>query len=329
MQQSEKDPKNRSIESPTDLYRKENEYVLGLPREVISGRPRKVYPDSAVWLMYKKLTSLRVLFKYAVQTIALRKWLMKTWRLKSQSSGVNAIVIGNGPSQGFIDELELFKFKSAGGELICINFWTENEVLRNVIPTHMVTSDAVIFSSNVPDHLVKKHERLLNFMLKNETIMIGCPLDRCSQISSIFGSHRVFGFVDQELRMWTNNINPMYPRGYLSMTLYKALAIAIWFGYEKIYLIGMDNTYPRNIYCDENNKYVSHEIHAGSKSFSIDQSAIYGSIGDVLMDLAMLYHDVRKFKSQKIINLDPYSLTDAFKKSDRLIKFQKISEMPQ
>ena len=315
MHQSTKDVKDDLIESPTDSYRKENEYVLGLPREVISGRPRKAYPDSVVWLLLKKITSLKVILRYVVQLIGQREWLIKTWKLRGQRVGLKAIVVGNGPSQGFIDEAKLTKFKASGGELICINFWTENDILRKIIPTFMVTSDAVIFSSKIPAHLVAKHERLMSFMLENKSILIGCPLERCGQIASIFGSDRVFGFVDHELRMWSNNINPMYPRGYLSMTLYKALAIAIWLEYDKIYLIGMDNTYPRNIYCDEVNKYISHEVHAVAKSFALDQSALYEGIGDVLMDAAILFYDVRKFKNEKIVNLDPYSLTDVFEKS--------------
>ena len=156
-------------------------------------------------------------------------------------------------------------------------------------------------------------------MLKNVSVMIACPLERCSELSEIFGKERILGFADQELRMWTNNINPIFPRGYLSMTLYKALALAIWFNYRKIYIIGMDNTYPRNIYCDQNNKFMNHEIHSGVKDFLFDQSALYKSIGDGITEIAQIFYDVRKFKNEKIINLDPYSLTDVFLKIDKSI----------
>ena len=77
----------------------------------------------------------------------------------------------------------------------------------------------------------------------------------------------------------------------------------------------MDNTYPRNIYCDENNKFINHEIHAGDQDYAVDQSAIYNTVGDGIYEIAQIFFDARKFKNPKILNLDRHSLTDAFKKT--------------
>lgn len=319
MHQSAKEAKDNSNESSTDLYRKENEYVLGLPRVVASGQARKAYPDSVMWLIFKKFSSLKVILRYVIQVITQWRWIKKTWHLKGRGVETDVIVIGNGPSQGFIAESNLLRFKENGGELICINFWTENPILCNVNPTCMVTSDEIIFSSKIPPHLKEKHEKLMSYMLSNETITIACPLDRCSELSAIFGKNRVFGFVDLELRMWTSNIHLLFPRGYLSMTLYKALAVAIWFNYKIINIIGMDNTYPRNIYCSESNKFMNHEVHANGGGFVVDQSAIYHTVGDALAEMTRIFHDIQKFKNPKIINLDRYSLTDAFKKLNSLV----------
>jgi hypothetical protein len=325
MNHSTKKPNNNSKNTSAYLYQKENEYVMSLPQTVVAGDARRFYPDSVCWLFFKKIKSLWAIKGYLIQLIITWKWLVKTKGLKKRGLLVDAIVIGNGPSQGFLDASSLLEFKTSGGEIICINFWTDNEDLCKVIPTYLVTSDPLIFSAIVPDHLKEINERLLSYMLTNTSVMIACPLGRCDQLSEIFGKERIIGFVDHELRMWTNNINPLFPRGYLSMTLYKALALAIWFEYRKIYVIGMDNTYPRNIYCDQDNKFINHEIHAGSTDFSVDQSALYESVGDGLSEIAQLFYDARKFKNEKILNLDPYSLTDAFKKMKRSIN--KISDV--
>lgn len=316
---------NRSKKKSTSLYIEENQYVMSLPRHVDDGNVRKYYPDSVLWLFLKKINSLRSVLRYFVQVITKWTWLKKTCRLRNRGAFLDAIVIGNGPSQGYLDVKSLIEFKAKGGEVICVNFWMDNEDLCKVIPTYLVISDPLTLSSLTSDYIKDKNDKLISYLIVNSSVIIVCPLERCGQMSVIFGKDRILGFVDQELRMWTSNINPIYPRGYTSMTLYKALAVAIWFNYRKIYIIGMDNTYPRNIYCDQDNKFINHEVHAGTKDFSSDQSAFYKNIGDALIQISFLFYDVRKFRNDKILNLDPYSLTDAFKKIKQPI--DKISDL--
>lgn len=306
---------NNSEKTSTYLYLKENEYVMTLPRVVVGGKARNFYPNSLLWLFFTKIKSLKTIISYLIYAIKGWGWIEKTRKLRKRGVLVNAIVIGNGPSQGYLDVNTLTEFKRNGGELICVNFWTDNELLNKVVPTYLVSSDPIIFSNNIPGHLREKHEKLLSYMHENSSIVLVCPLTRCNELSKIFGRERIIGFVDHELRLWSDNINPLYPRGYLSMTLYKALALANWFDYRNIYVIGMDNTYPRNIYCDENNKFINHEIHAGDQDYAVDQSAIYNTVGDGIYEIAQIFFDARKFKNPKILNLDRHSLTDAFKKT--------------
>jgi hypothetical protein len=57
------------------------------------------------------------------------------------------------------------------------------------------------------------------------------------------------------------------------------------------------------------------EVHAGREDYTADMGDLYGSVGDMLHELAYLFYDARKFaRSDRIVNLDPYSLTDAFPK---------------
>lgn len=306
---------NNSEKTSTYLYLKENEYVMTLPRVVVAGKARNFYPNSLLWLFFTKIKSLKTIISYLIYAIKGWGWIEKTRKLRKRGVLVNAIVIGNGPSQGFLDVDTLTQFQKNGGELICVNFWTDSETLSKVVPNYLVSSDPIIFSNNIPDHLREKHEKLLSYIHENSSIMLICPLNRCDELSEVFGEERIIGFVDHELRTWSNNINPLYPRGYLSMTLYKALALANWFDYKNIYLIGMDNTYPRNIYCDQDNKFINHEIHASDQDYALDQSAVFNTVGDGLYEIAQLFYDARKFKNPKILNLDRHSLTDAFKKT--------------
>ena len=312
-------------DTASQLYKNENEYVMSLPRVIATGGTKEFYPNSVMWLIYKKLSSLKIIKQYIKAVIVNWKWFIKLKKIRNKGTTTNAIVIGNGPSQGFLDIASLRQFKENGGDIFCVNYWTVNKVLCDVVPSYMITSDPAIFSPTAPPYLKEKNEELISFMSTHVSIKIFCPLDRCESLAEIFGSERIIGFVDQELRMWSSNINPLYPRGYLSMTLYKALALALWLNYDNIFIIGMDNTYPRNIYCDNDNKIINHEIHTADNDFSVDQSAIYKSVGDCLTEVSQLFYDAKIFKNNKITNLDPYSLTDVFNKIK--IPVTKISEI--
>lgn len=302
----------------TDRYLAENEYVSKLPRVTFSpGVLRKSHPDSMLWLINKKFRSLIALYGYFVELLNGRQWLKITWNHRASKTKSTALVIGNGPSQGFLTSTRLLEFKRLGGEIFVVNFWTENELLSSVIPDYLVISDPDTLSMNsstTPKFLFNKNERLKKYILENHSIKIICPTSRCTQLAAVLGADRIIGFIDTEMRMWTKNINPFLPRGYQSMTLYKSLAMANWFGYNKIFVIGMDNTYPRDLFCDPENKVLVLEKHAGDDDYVDDRSYVYDSIGDSLADIALLFFDAYKFPNDKTINLDPYSLTDAFVK---------------
>ena len=109
------------------------------------------------------------------------------------------------------------------------------------------------------------------------------------------------------------------------MTLFKTLAIAIHMGYKQIYLIGMDNTYPRDIFCDKNNRILRRERHAGENDYLVDLTPLVPSMDVLMQDIFNIFYDLRKcFIGATVLNLDCYSLTDVFPKIESL---NKIDEM--
>lgn len=293
----------------TEKYIKEHEYVFSLPRKkLVSKKRKKVVGWSLHNLLKLHLRSLLVsLVKYPLEIWRGRNFLQKTFKMTGYKRDKTALVIGNGPSQGYLTVDVLNRFVRNGGETYCVNYWTENKQLSSHIPTWMVFSDPATFEPS------KKSESLISYLLTNDSIKVVIPSSWVSKMNLIGLSNDIYVFIDTELTVW-KNISPLYPRGYLSMTLYKALAWAVHLGYSKVGVIGMDNTYPRNLYNDPENRTCNLETHAGEDDFLSDVSDCY-CVAVMLDELVRLFSDLEFFPSEgRIVNLDRYSLTDRFVK---------------
>lgn len=252
--------------------------------------------------------------------------LYKLSLLKNTKANRKVIVIGNGPSQEYIKPEVLKEFKKNGNDIFTINYWNKNNIFSTCSPTHFVTSDPYVLreetGSTIPSYLVENNKALKERLLNDMDIFIFSPVWQVKSLLNVYGPGRVCGYIDGEMRSLNSNIDPRFPRGYVSMTLYKALALAIHMGYQETYLIGMDNTYPRDIFCDNNNKILRRERHAGGGDYMIDITKLIPSMDVQMQDIFNLFYDLRRcFQGVGVINLDPYSLTDVFQ------KITKISEI--
>ena len=113
------------------------------------------------------------------------------------------------------------------------------------------------------------------------------------------------------------------------MTLYKALALAIHMRYKEIYLIGMDNTYCRDVFCDNKNHIFRRERHAGESDYLIDITQLVPSMDIQMQDIFNLFYDLRRcFLGSNVLNLDCYSLTDVFPKVGSLSEIDTLLTEP-
>ena len=239
-------------------------------------------------------------------------------KLKNTYKNYTALVLGNGPSQELISKNELKQFINEGGKLFVVNYWFLNKKIRTVIPNFLVLSDIRVLAKINNKFFKKNNDQLKKYILKYKDMKIICPIRMEKQIKKFINPSRIIFFCDSELNGFISNTKPIYPRGYLSMTVYKAIAMAVWFSFKKIYVLGVDNTYQKNIYVDINNRMYNHEIHAG-KNFKdtslISISNQYRSMSDFLHETSVLFRDAKKLNiNNNIFNLDEYSLTDAFSK---------------
>ncbi len=295
--------------SSTERYINENQYVNSLPRRIDDRKPSLPCAFSIRKIIALRLYRVLSCIKnYPRQLWIGRDRLLESIRLGESCARKRCIVIGNGPSQGYLDTTRLNLFTEKGGETICVNFWDQNEKLSAHVPTWLVLSDPKTLKSG------ERSASLVAYLLAHPTIKILVPPDLIRPLCDVRLSNKIYILIDVELP-FLGGINPFLPRSYVSMTLYKALAWALYLGYSQIGVIGMDNTYPRNIFCDNSNRILNLECHAGTEDYVIDYTSLYPSIECVLESILILFRDLRLFPPHRIVNMDPYSLTDRFPKT--------------
>ena len=329
-------PTDTATEMPksTRRYLAENELAFSLTREEDKAftNCRKLRGNNIIDFLGERVKqatigSLRYLRAVVHEFDAIQKLSL----VRKTKNGKRALVLGNGPSLGYLSKEQLRRFQEEGGEVFSVNYWSSTH-LHGAVPDYLVISDGgTLMDPNSklgrklsPDYQ-QKNALLNEFLYKFEKVKIICPLARVSELAEKFCPDRIMGFVDHEMRALTSNIDPRYPRGYLSMTLFKALAISIHMGYDDIFILGMDNSYPRDIFCDNKNTIFRIERHAGERDTIFDQSAYYPSMDVWAQDLFDLFFDLHRcFKGHPVINLDPYSLTDVFDKIAHLGLFESV-----
>jgi hypothetical protein len=117
------------------------------------------------------------------------------------------------------------------------------------------------------------------------------------------------------------SINPMRPRSYVSLTLYKALAIANYLGYDEILVLGMDNNEFASYRSDSTNavyvdfsKYFARGMANKIVSGNQQPEGYTSGMSGRLQFFGQIYGDLKKFSKYPFFNLDENSLVDVFPK---------------
>ena len=299
----------------TEKYIEENKKVFSLKNKFVrnhTSTPKTIIGGSLFnTLKYHFKSCVRFILYFPLVLYQGKNFLKKTFSLKGTKKKNKALIIGNGPSQGYLSCSELDNFVKLGGETFGINSWHQNEELSKHVPTWMVFSDPLTFKTNEPGA-----NEIINYIKKNSKIKIIVPSSDIKLIQSLGFKNEIFCFIDLELSIW-KNINPLLPRGYTSSTIYKALAWSIYLDYNTIGVIGMDNTLPRNIYNDRDNRVHFYRHYAGKEDCLVDASKYHLNVASFYYDVFEIFYHLEYFPNKNVRNLDPFSLTDRFKKIDK------------
>lgn len=233
--------------------------------------------------------------------------------LKNTKLHKSAIVLGNGPSLNF---LNVEKVQEQHLDVFVVNDYYLTQIAKKLTPTFYVLSDTESFATDDPQTAFSPINLAKYLIDSNAELFLPhfAPRDVFEkQIPQLF-------FDDREGSWLSKNINPTKPRGYTSVTAYKALALAIYMGYEKVFILGIDNTEfcayqgtPSNRIIATRKMYA--EEDSDLKSNALNMTNVFqDGIAGRMSSYSLLFGDLRKFPKEKIVNLNENSLIDDFPK---------------
>ena len=205
-------------------------------------------------------------------------------------------------------------------DVFAVNGYLFSAFSQVATPTHYVLSDPACLDvrdagapSNRHLEISTKYLPLFNTLdTLNATLLV--PMQYVSRQKS----KRVIGFCDIENELSRNASDITKPRGYLSMTAYKALAIALFMGYDSIYICGFDNDYFQRLEADENNEafYADAHFFGDPEKHSVKTEGAH--VGEFLYVHHFLFSNFGKFPPGTIVNLHKASLNTFFSKKHDL-----------
>lgn len=240
--------------------------------------------------------------------------LDNTSKLHESKAGKVALVLGSGPS---LNNLNLETLDCHIDDLFVINAFNQLKVSSKVKPTFYGLSDPAHFGLLAGEQALELRETLRYIKDSGATLV----LPHTAHDNNVFGEFNRIYFDDRERVFFNKNLSPLKPRSYGSTTIYKMLALAVFMGYDKIYILGFDNTNffnyrgrPDNLMQDLGGATADKNVEKKSSFIGDFEREFTSGMAGRMQSYAHLFGDLHKFNSCKIINLDPYSLTDAFPK---------------
>ena len=225
-----------------------------------------------------------------------------------------ALVLGNGPS---LSKLNLDDIATFSPDIFVVNDFYLKPIAKKLSPNFYCLSDP---DSLISPNIEMRHSpsATLQYIKDNESIVLLPHFYRNIQIPS---SIRKIFFNDREFTIFSKNINPCRPRGYSSLTILKTLSVAIYFGYSKIYLLGVDNSEFKALFGDIDNRLWMRTDRLyedeGIEKYVYPVYSLDGISGK-FQQYAIWFGDFKKFTRANILNLDTESLIDAFPKVERI-----------
>lgn len=224
-----------------------------------------------------------------------RRDLGRLRRLRQHAAGKSCIVIAGGPSANNAPAESIRRLQSSGKlDVIAMNGFAGSALSNEISPDWVVLSDRTSFVQGGPGHLQLSLERF-----PKAQIVVPCDTRALIEKARI-DSTRIIYFQNRSLESWGATINPTRMRRYMPMTVMNSLALAHYFGYARIGVIGLDASEHRQIKVDQRNRIIqgwSHHTGAGpveAKVISLSdgiatEHGLWKSMGDYFYSLGTFH----------------------------------------
>lgn len=251
---------------------------------------------------------VRHLLKYFLARSSIRASVRTLEEMESMYVDSDLLIVANGPSSGNIDHATIQRFRERGGRLMVMNWAHLNPAVKSTNPDFWISAD------RRPIEESEKAGQLQQWLFERPETMILVPEIRVERYKDFFPSHCVAAFCRLAIRHfrfrhWEEK--PIFPKSFISQTGLHALQVALWLGFSRIFIIGFDNTFFREIRVNERNELVNLITHAGEEN----REEVGGQgMSNFLRSQSTLFADYMKFSEDNVFNLDLNSYTDAFPK---------------
>jgi len=266
------------------------------------------------WLV-TKVNIIRYYFKHVFPN---KNVLKKTREKQDEKRGRKAFVFGNGPSLNILDPYKINNYKQMGFDIFCVHSYLISDFADTVKPTHYVITD--------PDWIwperAKKGETFASEIVKNNHMLSLLDIPVFLPVHYMgdgkFKNEKVY-FNDCEDFFSKYQCDITKSRPFSSVTGLKALWISDFLGYDEIYVCGIDATDFKTFIIDKENFLIGNFDHFYNDKR--DKKINYYNDHDTASFLYVnhiVFSDLKKLSSSRIVNLDPNSYVDAFNKEHGL-----------
>jgi hypothetical protein len=269
---------------------------------------------------------------YWLRHIVLKPGLRRQIRaLRNTHTDRSAFVFANGPSLSKLDPDKVVRLqREQGFHVFAINGYLASDFGQRVRPDYYVLSDPNYWTRTIPPHQLEhlsQADREHAMRQETETTdavwcrlrQEGIPLFVPAHLHEQTDHMPKLPFCDAAHRLLTNVRDITQPLGVSALTVYKALAIACYMGYRRVYIAGIDNSQFKTFGVDQdNNVYyeIRHYYDDGRQRFVRYRTS--STMGTFLYHFSLYFTSLEKFRDLPIVNLDPDGLVDSFTKRHEL-----------
>jgi hypothetical protein len=231
--------------------------------------------------------------------------------LEKSQIGSYALVAANGPSLLKLNFTTLKQQQELGSlKIFGINYSPLLEL--GISPDFLILSDHFMHPRN-------RSETNLKFwksVTEDSRILLVTPTLWCDALYfRQCANGKCLHFNDFGAEGLIRGISPLKPRGYLSITALKALAISDYLGFEEIGIIGLDNTFYYGLEVSQELNILENSYHASKVQHFNSNLGDYWRLGvsDYFYFVSLNFYYAKKyFSGRRFINMDKKSLVDAF-----------------